>query len=80
MTIVSLKRAKISEAPTEILLFAHDQNAQFNTINLKMNWLSPSHLEVTFNNYPTIDFQAIKCAGIDISVQDLSGMQSPSHF
>lgn len=72
-TLVYLRRTSGNKEPIQILLFEHDQNARFNTINLRMKWLSPSHLEVTFNNSPTIDFQAIKCAGIDISVQDFSG-------
>lgn len=35
---------------------------------LKVNWLTPSKLEITYTDNASIDFQAIKCAGIDISV------------
>ena len=37
-----------------------------------MNWLTPSHLEVTYKQPAEIDFQAIKCGGVEISVQDVS--------
>jgi hypothetical protein len=42
------------------------------TINLTMKWVSPSHLEVTYNGHATLSFQAVKYAGIAISVRDLS--------
>jgi hypothetical protein len=39
-----------------------------------MQWLSPSHLDVTYNGRKgNLDFQAVKAFGtIGISVQDLS--------
>lgn len=42
------------------------------SIEPKVNWLTPSHLEITYRQPASIDFQAIKCAGIEISVRDLS--------
>ena len=43
------------------------------TINLTMKWVTPSHLDVTYNgDAGTLDFQVVKLAGIDISVQDFS--------
>jgi hypothetical protein len=41
------------------------------TINLTMNWVTPSHLAVTYNGHASLDFQAIKFAYIDISVQNI---------
>jgi hypothetical protein len=44
-----------------------------------MEWLTPTHLNVTYGEHPrvgehvSLDFQVVKCAGVDISVQDLSG-------
>jgi hypothetical protein len=67
-TIVSLRASKGSQTPIQILLFTQNEKS----IDLQMKWLSPSHLEVTYNGHPSLDFQAIKCAGIDISVRDLS--------
>lgn len=42
------------------------------TINLTMKWLTPSHLEVTYDGHARMDFNAVKYEGIDISVRDLS--------
>jgi hypothetical protein len=57
----------------EVLLFDHQDTR---SIGIKMNWLGPSHLEVTYTHPAQIDFQAIKCAGIEISLRDLSGGRS----
>jgi hypothetical protein len=67
-TTVLLKHTKGPKEPIEVLLFAQDTKS----IDLKMNWLTPSHLEVTYKQPAAIDFQAIKCGGVDISVRDLS--------
>jgi hypothetical protein len=42
------------------------------TINLTMKWVSPSHLDVTYNGHATLRFQVFKYAGVVISVRDLS--------
>jgi uncharacterized protein YceK len=67
-TTVLLKHTKGPKEPIEVLLFTQDAKS----IDLKMNWLTPSHLEVTYKQPAVIDFQAIKCGGVDISVQDVS--------
>lgn len=67
-TTVFLKHSKGPKEPIEVLLFTQDAKS----IDLKMNWLTPSHLEVTYKQPAVIDFQAIKCGGVDISVQDVS--------
>ena len=67
-TTVSLKRTDDSEPPTQILLFSHDSAR----MDLKMKWATPSHLDVAYGSHARLDFQVAKCAGIDISVQDLS--------
>jgi hypothetical protein len=47
-------------------------------MNLKMEWLTPTHLEVTYGpggspgDEVNLDFQVVKIAGIDISVRGLS--------
>jgi len=53
----------------EILLLDQQETGE---ITLKMNWLISSHLELAYTKHPSLDFQAVKCAGIDISVRDLS--------
>jgi hypothetical protein len=42
------------------------------SVELKLNWLAPTHLEITYKQPASVDFQAIKCGGIDISVRDVS--------
>jgi hypothetical protein len=74
-TVVYLKWIQGSQPPTQVLGFSH----QYATMNLKMEWLTPTHLYVTYGpsarpgDHVSLDFQAIKCGGIEISVRDLSG-------
>lgn len=71
-TTVELKRPNGSKEVTEILLF--DFNAVTpDRATVKMNWLTPTHLDVAYGGNANLDFQVVKCAGIDISVRDLSG-------
>jgi uncharacterized protein YceK len=68
LTTVFLKHTKGPKSPIEVLLFTQDAKS----IDLKMNWPTSSHLEVTYKQPAVIDFQAIKCGGVDISVRDLT--------
>ena len=74
VTTVSLKRANGSQPPTQVLLFSHE----YSSMNLKMEWLTPTHLNVTYGpsarpgDHADLNFQAVKCAGVEISVRDLS--------
>jgi hypothetical protein len=72
-TIVDLKRINDSNPPQHILGFFHDPNNQSPTINLTMKWVTPSHLEVTYNGRADLDFQAVKFGGVDISVRKIPG-------
>ena len=72
-TVVYLKWLKGSQPPTQVLLFSH----QYATMKLKMEWVTPTHLNVKYGergpgDHVNLDFQVIKCAGIDISVQHVS--------
>jgi len=82
-TAVYLKQAGVSGPPTEVLAFSckgpaarpyvHDDRANAGgTIDLAMKWLTPSHLEVTYDKHPDLYFQAVRMDGIEISVRDLS--------
>jgi hypothetical protein len=71
VTIVYLKWN--SNPPREVLLFSPDERDTSHTINLAMKWVSPSHLDVTYNGHATLDVQTVKFGGIDISVRSLSG-------
>jgi hypothetical protein len=54
-------------------------------MNLKMEWVTPTHLEVTYGesgrpgDHVSLDFQVVKCAGIDISVRHFSSEKNASH-
>ena len=38
-----------------------------------MKWETPTHLAVTYDGRAaSLEFQAVKCGGVDISVRDLS--------
>jgi hypothetical protein len=73
-TTVDLKWIKGSQPPTQVLVFSH----QYATMNLKMEWVTPTHLEVTYGasaepgDRVSLDFQAVKMSGVDISVRELS--------
>jgi len=61
-----------SQKPVEILEFS-DGPAGPDGMKVGMNWLTSKHLELTYKGQRTLNFQAIRCYGIDISVRDVSG-------
>jgi len=65
---VTLRQVKGKQDKIEVLQLSQDATQ----VDLKLNWLSPTHLEITYRQPASVDFQAIKCGGIDISVRDLS--------
>ena len=75
LTTVQLKMVRGSQPAAQVLLFSHE----YATMNLKMDWVSPKHLAVSYaattrpNDHVELEFEAIKCAGIDISIRDVSG-------
>jgi hypothetical protein len=79
-TVVYLRRTNRSEPPTEVLgLSCHgpaprpyvlDKANAGGTIDLTMKWVTPFHLEVTYDNHPDLYFQVVKFGGIDISALD----------
>lgn len=84
-TTVGLKRTDgtvNSGHPTEVLEFfcqgpaprpyVLDSANAGGTIGLTMKWLTPSHLEVTYNGKADLNLQVVKLAGIYISLRDLS--------
>lgn len=73
---VYLQRTDKSKPPVEILEFFHDGPGSQTGIGLTMRWADPSHLSVAYNGHASIDFQAVKAAGVNISLQDLSSPAS----
>jgi hypothetical protein len=70
-TIVYLNRTEGSQTKMEILGLSDESEAPGATI-VEMKWLTPTHLELTYKGHRTLEFQAVKCDGVDISVRDLS--------
>jgi hypothetical protein len=82
-TSVYLARAGSRESPIEVLTFSCDgpmsrpyvlDNVanKGGSIGLTMKWITPSHLHVVYENHPQLAFQAVKLAGIDITVENRS--------
>src|ERR1700722_12572689 len=80
-TSVYLARAGNRESPIEVLTFACDgpmprpyvlDNVanKGGSIGLTMKWITPSHLHVVYEDHPQLDFQAVKLAGIDITIEN----------
>ncbi len=71
ITDVYLKWANGSREETSILELADATDDPVDT-HVEMNWLTPTHLELTVKGNQSIVFQAVKWDGIDISVRDFS--------
>jgi hypothetical protein len=72
-TTVYLTWAAGSSTETRVLTLADaaDVDETKNT-RVEMNWITPTHLELTVKGNQTIAFQAVKWFDIDISTRDLS--------
>jgi hypothetical protein len=57
------------QKPTAILVFSPEMP---DAGEVEMRWLTNTHLEVTYHKDTQVDFQAIKCAGVDISLEHSS--------
>ena len=45
-------------------------------LNVQMNWLTPAHLEVVYQK-ATVNFQAVRLAGVTITVREAPGQAPP---
>jgi len=72
-TNVHLQQAKAvpGSSPMLILQLADATDAPSDT-RVAMNWLSPTHLELTVSGNQSIVFQAVKWGSVEISTRDLS--------
>lgn len=67
-TTVLLKQEGGERPPVEILMFEHD----FALIDLKMTWISSTHLNVEYGSQAKLDFQAVKTFGkIEITTREM---------
>jgi hypothetical protein len=67
-TIVEMKQNISNGAPVQVLEFDEGPDSVH---DLKMNWPSPNHLDITYRGDPPITFQAIKAFGKDVTVERL---------
>lgn len=75
-TDVYLNWAADKRPPMLILNLADGSDAPSDT-NVEMKWLTPTQLELTYTGNRSLGFQAVKWAGVDISVRDLSKATEP---
>lgn len=76
-TFVYLNWSTRSQARKEILAFSGWQS-DTDGMKVAMNWLSPTHLELTYSGKQSVDFQAVKYARVDISVRALPSPSEPT--
>jgi hypothetical protein len=70
-TNVYMNWATDKRPPTLILSLADGSDAP-RDINVEMKWLNPMHLELKYTGNRVVGFQAVKWAGVDISVRESS--------
>jgi hypothetical protein len=69
-TDVDLNWTSGSQSPTLVLSFS-DGSDEPGDKTVGMDWLTPTHLELTYKGHRTVEFEAIKCHGIDITLREL---------
>jgi len=71
-TFVSLNWTSGSQPPRLILALAPSlSSSQRGITKVGMNWLTPTHFELTYSGEMAVEFQAIRCDGVEISVRRL---------
>jgi hypothetical protein len=76
-TYVNLNWTSGSQKSTVVFSFNDGPNEP-GGMNVGMHWLTPRHLELTYKGNPTIDFQAVKWAGVEVSARPESTSSSLS--
>jgi hypothetical protein len=66
-TTVYLKQGR--QSPQEILALSNETAYPLGITAVNMNWITPSHLHITYKGRAAIEFQVVKCAGVEISVE-----------
>jgi hypothetical protein len=68
-TTVDLNYTSGHQSSSEILTFVGGPDGP-DGMNVGINWLSPTQLELTYKGNPSIEFQAVKCRGVDIITRE----------
>ncbi len=82
-TSVYLKQAASQQPAIQVLGFSCDGRVPHpyvldnvanrgGTIKLALRWMTPTHLHVTYEGHADIQFQAVRIAGIEMTLENLS--------
>jgi hypothetical protein len=71
-TDVYLNGKNASTSEVHILGLSYKYEVPSGITDVEMRWISATHLAITYKGNPTVEFQAIKCDGLDISARELS--------
>ena len=80
ITSITLKQIGGSQTPVEVLRFSQN----YPTMYIKMDWVTPTHLNVTYGSHAQLGHRVSTLAGIEITVKDISdempnGPQTATH-
>ena len=73
-TIVYLKAADGSESTEEILTLVDGPIVPPSVTGVRMEWLTPTHLELTYLGGRPVAYQAVECFGVQITTREFSHM------
>ena len=77
-TAVYLKQS--GQSPVMILSLSNESAYPLGITAVNMTWITPSHLSITYKGHATINFQAVKCAGVEITVEKVEAIGGrPQH-
>jgi hypothetical protein len=71
-TSVYLNWTTGSQSPMPILAFSEGPPGP-EGMQVGISWITPTHLELTYKGQRPLDFEAVQCDGVDISVRDVLG-------
>ena len=71
--ITTVYLSQSGHSPIEILSLSNESAYPSGITAVNMTWIAPSHLSITYKGHATIEFQAVKCAGVEISVEKKEG-------
>ena len=76
MTAVYLQRGQGDKRDEPVLRFSDDQSPANARLIPVIEWLTPTHLQISLSRHADLDLQVVKYAEIEISVREPSGVTS----
>ena len=55
----------------QVLLLSNETAYPKGITNLDIEWITPSHLNIKYRGYATVEYKAPNCFGVDITIQNL---------